>query len=185
MKKYIAVVMLLLIPFHWVAAQQYFSKSGKIKFTSKAPLEVIEASNTSANIVDDASNGSFEGAVLIKGFQFKKALMQQHFNENYLESHKYPKATFKGHLVNHTSINLEKDGTYQADVKGSLTLHGVTQPFSTTGTVTVKGGKINVASTFDLTVADYHITIPKVVQDNISKTVNVRLSADLQKLVTK
>lgn len=175
----------MLIPFHWMAAQQYYSKTGKITFTSKAPLEVIEATNTSANIVLDASNGSVEGAVLIKGFQFRKALMQQHFNENYLESHKYPKATFKGNLANYKSLNLEKDGTYEVDVKGSLTLHGVTQPFATTGTVTVKGGKINVASTFNLTVADYHIEIPKVVQDNISKTVNVRLSADLQKLITK
>lgn len=185
MKKYIAVVLLLLIHGHWIAAQQYYSKTGKITFTSKAPLEVIEATNTNANIVLDVSDGTVEGAVLIQGFQFKKALMQQHFNENYLESHKYPKATFKGNLANYKSINLEKDGTYKADVKGSLTMHGVTRPFATTGTVTVAGGKINVVSTFDLTVADYQIEIPKVVQDNISKTVNVRLSADLQKLIIK
>ena len=185
MKKYIAILVLLLIQAHWISAQQYFSKTGKITFVSRAPLEVIEANNSSANIVLDASNGNVEGAVLIKGFQFEKALMQEHFNENYLESHKYPKATFKGNIANIKSINLEKDGTYKADVTGALTMHGVTKPFAMTGTVTVKAGKINVISAFDVAIADYNIDIPKVVRDNISKTVNVRLSADLQKLVTK
>ena len=185
MKKYIHLVVLLLIHSQLLLAQQYYSKTGKITFISKAPLETIEAKNTSANIIVDAATGKIEAAVLIKGFQFEKALMQDHFNENYLESHKYPKAMFKGVITNFRAVNFEKEGTYKAELNGSLTLHGVTKPVTTSGTLTVKGGNVSVASTFDITVADYNIEIPKVVRDNISKTVNVRVAADLLKLATK
>ena len=185
MKKVMIVLMLVALHFQWSTAQQYYSKTGKITFTSKAPLETIEASNTSANVIVDATTGAVEAAVLIKGFLFEKALMQEHFNENYLESHKYPKATFKGTITNLKAVNFEKEGTYKAELNGSLTMHGVTKPMLTSGTLNVRGGKISVTSTFDIAVADYNIEIPKVVRDNISKTVNVRVAADLQKLATK
>jgi hypothetical protein len=185
MKKVLMVLWVMSIHWQWAGAQQYYSKTGKITFESKAPLETIEATNTSANDIIDAATGNVEAAVLIKGFQFEKALMQDHFNENYLESHRYPKATFKGAITNLRALNFEKEGTYKAELSGALTMHGVTQPVTTSGTLTVKGGKISVASTFALVVADYNIEIPKVVRDNISKTVTVRVTADLQKLATK
>jgi polyisoprenoid-binding protein YceI len=123
-----------------------------------------------------------EWSVLVKGFQFEKALMQQHFNENYLESHLFPKAIFKGNVGNHQSVNLGKDGAYPLQVAGNLTIHGVTKPFTGTGQVSVKGGKISVSGMFDVIVADYNIEVPKVVRDNVARTVHVQVSADLQKL---
>jgi hypothetical protein len=163
-------------------AQKYFSKTGKIHFLSQAPLEKIEATNTSASVVIDAATGAMEWAVLIKGFQFEKALMQDHFNENYLESHKFPKALFKGTVTNWKDVNLSKDGEYTLQVSGQLTIHGVTKPYSGSGKLKIKSGALSLASSFDLTVADYQIEIPKVVSDNIARTVKVSVSADLQKL---
>lgn len=165
-----------------LCAQQYYSKTARVVFVSQAPLEKIEASNSNAFLVFDAATGNIELSVLIKGFQFSKALMQDHFNENYMESHKYPKGIFKGRIQNGKDYNLQKDGDYTVSVSGTLTLHGVSKPMTTNGQITVKGGQIAVRSVFDLTVADYHIDIPKVVRDNIARTVNVRVNADLQPL---
>jgi hypothetical protein len=160
-------------------AQKYYSKVGQVVFSSDAPLEKIEAKNTNGLIVLDAATGRIECSVLIKGFQFEKALMQDHFNENYMESHKFPKGVFKGTITNIQDIHFKKDGTYTAVLKGDLTLHGVTRPFSTTGKVMIKGGKMTASSSFEILVADYNIEIPKVVRDNIAEKVKVTIQADL------
>jgi len=163
-------------------AQKYFSKTAKVHFLSEAPIEKIEATNNSGYLVVDAANGQIEMSVLIKGFQFAKALMQEHFNENYMESSKYPKAFFKGRITNISSLALMKDGTYQADVQGDLTIHGITKSLSTQAKMIVNGGKISAKGNFDVAIADYGIEVPKVVRDNIAKQVKVSISADLQKL---
>lgn len=177
-------LMMILICLGAVAAsgQKYFTKTGKVTFISNAPLEKIEAHNSNAYIILDAANGSMECSVLIKGFQFVKALMQDHFNENYMESHEFPKGIFKGTIENMAAVNLQKDGEYPVNVKGNLTLHGVTKPFNATARVIVKSGVLSTQSSFDIIVADYNIDIPKVVRDNIAKTVKVNVAADLQKL---
>jgi polyisoprenoid-binding protein YceI len=153
-----------------------------VQFLSKAPLENIEASNENAYVVFDAGAGKLEWSVLIKGFQFQKALMQQHFNENYMESDKYPKAFFKGKVDNLSSLNLSKDGEYNVSVNGEMTIHGVTKPFSTRGVIRVKGSQISASSSFDITVADYQIEVPKVVRDNIAKIVRVTVQTGLAPL---
>ena len=159
--------------------QKYYSKVGQVVFTSDASLEKIEGKNTNGLVVLDAATGRLECSVLIKGFQFEKALMQDHFNENYMESHKFPKGVFKGTITNMQDIHLKKDGTYTVVVKGDLTLHGVTKPFSPTGKVIVKGGMITATSSFEILVADFKIEIPKVVRDNIAEKVKVTIQADL------
>ncbi len=159
--------------------QKYYSKVGQVVFTSDASLEKIEGKNTNGLVVLDAANSRLECSVLIKGFQFEKALMQDHFNENYMESHIFPKGVFKGTITNMQDINLKKDGTYTAVVKGDITLHGVTKPFSPTGKLIVKGGKITASSAFELMVADFNIKIPKVVRENIAEKVKVTIQADL------
>lgn len=176
------VVLLLMLLMGKASGQQYYSKTGRVSFYSQAPMEKIEAYNQSAYVVMDAASGKVELSVLIKGFQFAKALMQDHFNENYMESHIYPKGIFKGSIVNMKEVNLGKDGDYTVNVKGNITMHGVTKPLNTTGHVLVKGGKVTVNAKFDLTVADFNISIPKVVRDNIAKTVDVTVTADLQVL---
>ena len=162
-----------------LVAQKYYSKVGQVVFTSDAPLEKIDGKNTNALIILDAANGRLECSVLIKGFQFEKALMQDHFNENYMESHKFPKGVFKGTITNMQDIHLKKDGTYPVVVKGDLTLHGVTKSFAPNGKVIVKGGRITASSSFEILVADFNIEIPKVVRDNIAEKVKVTIQADL------
>ena len=165
-----------------VDAQKYFTREGKIAFFSDAPVEKIEAHNSSATSVVDLESGRMEFAVLIKAFQFEKALMQEHFNENYMESSKFPKATFKGAVTNMDEIDLSKDGTYTADVKGELTIHGVTREVETEGTFVVEGGAISAQSSFEVAVADYDIEIPAVVKDNIAKIVRIDVDIDYEKL---
>ena len=164
------------------AQEKFFTKSGKIVFSSKAPLENIEAHHKSVTCVLDAKTGALQFAVLMKGFEFEKALMQEHFNENYIESHKYPKADFKGQIVNSGDINFTKDGTYKANVKGKLTIHGETKDVETTGTIAVKGGKVEADAVFPIELSDYKIEIPKVVKDNISKSVTITVDCNLEPL---
>jgi len=159
-------------------AQKFFTRDGHITFFSAAPLENIEAHNRQATSVVDAATGDIEFAVLIKGFQFEKALMQEHFNENYMESTKFPRATFKGKILNMDEIDLSKDGVYTANVKGDLSIRGITRPLETTANFIVKAGEVHATTKFDVAVSDYDITIPAVVRDNIARvietTVNVR-----------
>ncbi len=179
MKQYILLALATSFFIPLMSGQKYYSKVGRLSFTSDAPIEKIEATNTNGLVVIDAASGQIECSVLIKGFQFEKALMQEHFNENYMESHKYPKGLFKGTIANMKEINLTKEGTYTAKVNGNLTLHGVTKTISIPGQVIVKGGKITVSATFEILVADYNIVIPKVVRENIAEKVKININADL------
>jgi len=179
MKSFSFVAIIMLFQLHSLVGQKYYSKAGRIQFVSDAPLEKIEATNNSTLIVLDAATGRMDLSVLIKGFQFAKALMQEHFNENYMESHLYPKGLFSGTIINMKEISFSKDGSYIARVQGELTLHGVTKSMTTSGQVSVKAGKIYATSTFDITIADFNIDIPKVVKENVSKTVRVTVSAEL------
>jgi polyisoprenoid-binding protein YceI len=165
-----------------VSGQKYFTKTGHVSFYSDTPLEKIEAQNKSSNCVLDLATGKLEFAVLIKGFQFEKALMQEHFNENYLESNKFPKATFKGQIDNYNKIDVTKNGKSTVKVSGDLTLHGVTKKLTTEALVEVKGGKIDADATFNIIVADYNIAIPSLVKDQISKSVKVKVDATLEVL---
>lgn len=161
---------------------KYFTKSGKIVFYSKSPVENIEATNKTATCVLDTKSGILQFAVMMKAFEFDKALMQEHFNENYVESHKFPKAEFKGVLANNNEVNYSKEGSYKVKVKGKLTIHGETREVETDGTIVVKGGKIKADAVFVVTLADYKISIPSVVKDNISKTVSITVDCSLDAL---
>jgi hypothetical protein len=176
-------ILLLFVAFLCIASssfgQKYFTKTASVHFTSDAPMEKIEASNNNGYVVLDAASGQLEWSVLIKGFKFDKALMQEHFNENYMESSRFPKAVFKGNLVNPQEINCTKDGSYDVHVNGNITIHGVTKPLQSHGRMIIKNGVVSVSGSFDLTVADFDITVPKIVRDNIAKTVLVNVHGDL------
>ncbi len=165
-----------------VFGQKHFTKSGEISFYSDAPMEKIEAHNKRVTAVLDAETGAIEFALLVKSFQFEKALMQEHFNENYMESDKYPKALFKGSITNLSEVKLEEPGTYQANITGDLTIHGVTKPLETEATFTVGEDGIDGVSKFTVSCADYEIKIPKVVIDNIAKEIEVSVNVNLQPL---
>ena len=165
--------------------QKYFTRDGQITFTSETPMEKIEADNQKATSVLDVQSGQLEFAVLVKGFQFEKALMQEHFNENYMESSKFPKASFKGMVAEMDRVDLSKDGTYPVSVKGDMTIHGVTQPVSTEGQIMVKGGTVSAHASFALAPEDYGIKIPGMVRDNIAKSLQVVVAVNYELLADK
>ena len=139
-------------------AQKIYSKNGSISFFSKTSMENISASSNQALCVLDQSAGNLQFSVLIKSFVFKKALMQEHFNENYMESTQFPKADFKGYIINIKEINFSKDGAYPIQVEGVLTIHGVSQKTNTKGTLTLAQGKATIEGDFSVKVKDYGIT---------------------------
>jgi polyisoprenoid-binding protein YceI len=160
-------------------AQRFYTKTGKVNFFSKAPLENIEAENATATAILNTKDGKVQFSILIKGFEFQKALMQEHFNENYLESSKYPKSMFDGQVVNNADINYGTDGNYIATIKGMLTIHGVTKEIETTGSINVANGIPTLIANFPITLSDYKISIPSVVKDKISSTVKITVNCVL------
>lgn len=163
-------------------AQKFYTKSGKIDFdaTSASSPEKIEGVNRTATCVVDTKTGAIQFAVLMKGFAFERALMEEHFNENYVESHKFPKAEFKGTIANNEAVNYSKDGTYSVTVKGKLTMHGETKDVETQGKLVVQGGKVNANATFSVLLSDYKIAIPGLVADKVSKTAKIIVSCSLE-----
>lgn len=164
------------------AQDRYFTRTGKINFFSKAPMEDIEAQNKTVTAVIDTKTGALQFAVQMKSFEFEKQLMQQHFNENYVESDKYPKAEFKGTITNNQDINYAKEGNYTARVKGKLTIHGVTRDVETTGTIKVNGGKMDTNASFNVLLSDYNIRIPAIVKDKLSNTIRVNVDCSMDPL---
>jgi polyisoprenoid-binding protein YceI len=158
-------------------AQKQFTRSANISFFSDTPMEKIEATNQQATSVVELEKNEMVFSVLMKSFEFEKALMQEHFNEKYVESDKFPKAQFKGTYKAEKAIDLKKDGTYPVTVSGTMNMHGVDKEVKATGTFTVKGGKLSGKSEFNLKLADYNINIPGVVKDNIAEQVKITVDA--------
>ncbi len=167
------------------AQERYFTKTGRISFTAGTPLEDIDAVNKSVTSVIDITTGQIEFAVLMKGFEFKRALMQEHFNENYVESEKFPKSTFKGKITDVASVNFKKDGSYPVTVKGTLDIHGVKREIETKGTIKVANGIISSDAIFKILLEDYDIKIPGAVKDKISPTVEIKTDCAYQPLQKK
>jgi len=163
------------------AQDKYFTKNGTITIdaTSNASLETVHAVNRTASAVLDTKTGNMLFVVLLKGFEFHKALMQEHFNENYVESDKYPKAEFKGQVQDLSSVDFSKEGTYNVTVKGTLSIHGKTNPVETKGSLQVTNGRVVANSSFNVTLKDYNISIPGLVADKVSKTANIIIDCTL------
>lgn len=180
MKKLLLAAVLFAISFG-ASAQRYFSKTAHIKFFSHTSAEDIKADNYKSSIVIDKGTGVVQVETLIKSFEFEKALMQEHFNENYLESDTYPKATFKG-KGDFSGVNFGADGNYSVNVAGQLTMHGTTKDVSATATIKIAGGKIDGSTKFYVNPRDYNVKIPDVVKGQISDKIEVTVKASLQPL---
>lgn len=171
---------ILLLISCWLAlasqAQLIMTKSGTISFHSHTLLEDIDAVNDHVLAVIDANKKSIAFSLLMKQFVFPRKLMQEHFNENYVESDKFPKATFSGAYTE--TADLTKDGTYQLKVNGKLSIHGVTKDVSLPATLTVQGGTITGVSTFKLNPTDYNIEIPFLVREKIEKENTVKVKVE-------
>ena len=164
-------------------AEKYVTKNGFIRFYSDAAIEKIEATNRQVNAAMDIVTGDFVFRVLMKSFTFEKALMQEHFNENYVESDKFPNATFLGKIINIKDLNISKDGIYPVAVEGKLTLHGETKQVSERGTFEVKEGKLIGKAKLYIALSDYKISIPNSSVNNISKTIEITVEVVLDKLI--
>lgn len=162
-----------------VSAQKYITRSGRVSFnaTSAKSPEKIEAINNEAASAINANTGDVVFQVPVKSFKFENALMQEHFNENYMESDKFPKAEFKGK----SSELPTKDGTYKTTVSGKLTIHGVSKDVQVPGTITVKGTEMTLTANFTVKLADYNITIPSIVSDKVAKEAVIKINSILKK----
>ena len=176
MKKINILVLILCTVYVNCTAQSYYTKNGKVSFFSSAPLEDIKADNNQVISIINASTGDVQFSLLINAFHFKKSVMEVHFNESYMESTKYPKSTFKGKINDLSKVNFTVDGSYPVVVSGELTIHGVTKKVSAPGTISISAGVINATSKFPVKLADYKISIPGVVKDNIAEVVDVNVS---------
>lgn len=157
------------------AAQVYITKNGSISFFSKTSMENIQAQNNQVVSIVNLEKGDIAFSVLIKGFVFKKALMQEHFNEDYLESDKYQKATFRGLIENITSLSSRADGSYPVNVSGELIMHGVARKVTIPGKITIAGGKVSAHAEFNVLLSNYNISVPKLVENNISPTIRIQM----------
>lgn len=152
----------------------YVSKSVSIKIFSEAPIENIEAYTKTGYGVINTSTGDIQFGVVIKSFDFAKKMMQEHFNENYMESNLYPVAKFKGRF--NPSPDMSKNGEYEITVSGELEVHGVKQQRTIKGLLKVTEGKIEVNSVFDVKCVEHRINIPAIVFKNIAETIRVTVS---------
>lgn len=177
MKKILLSTALLLTMLTVSAQDKLMSRNARVSFYSDAALEKIEAHNGQGASVIDTKTGNMEFMVTMKAFEFEKALMQEHFNENYVESDKFPKAVFKGVIQNLADVDFKKDGVYPVQVKGQMTLHGVTNDVASDGTIEVKSGVVTGKTKFIVKCSDYKIEIPALVREKVSNDVRVEVSA--------
>ncbi|MDG1535072.1 MAG: YceI family protein [Schleiferiaceae bacterium] len=159
----------LLISSNFLSAQQYLTREARLDFDAGSPLEDIEAFTESGSAVYDANTDKIGVQVLMTSFQFKRALMQEHFNENYVESEKFPKASFKG---------LYSEG----NVSGGLTIHGVTKEIKVPARLNQENGNFVLVTSFDINLADYDVKIPSAVANKISKKASIQVHATLKKI---
>ncbi|OOQ57285.1 YceI family protein [Mucilaginibacter pedocola] len=173
--KYICLILLAWLSIKNQASQDlYACKNVKVSLFSSAPLEDITASTSTGTSVYNPATGDLAFSVNIRSFQFPKSLMQEHFNENYMESDKYPKATFKGKIKE--TIDVTKNGTYPVTATGDLQVHGVTQTRTITGTAVVNNGTVSLSSEFMVKCADHKIEIPTLVFKKIAESIKMNVS---------
>ncbi|MBL7923328.1 MAG: YceI family protein [Bacteroidia bacterium] len=167
-----------------VSAQSvYLATGGNVNFFSETPLENIDASSQSMTAVLTSSTGEVMFTVPMRTFKFKKSLMEEHFNEKYVESEKYPKATFKGKI--NEGINWQRDTVAGVTASGTFTLHGVARDITEKGTLKVEDGKIYLSVNFLVALKDYNIEVPKVVTQSIAEVIKVSLHCTFVPYVKK
>jgi len=179
-KSIILVCVLVWVSTGAIAQTKYFTRDGSISFFSKAALEDFEAVNRKVTCVVDAATGQMEFSMLIRSFEFEKELMKEHFNENYMESEKFPKSAFKGMIENASTIKWSVDGSYPVKVTGKMTIHGVTKDVVAAGSFMVKGGKVTGRSEFMVALADYGIKVEKAYASKIAEKIKVTVDVNLE-----
>ena len=178
MKKNQILILFFLFFSFQLSAQKYFTRSGVTEFeASEKAFEPVEAINNTTTVILDTTNGLIVSQVFIAGFQFKNALMQEHFNENYMETHQYPKATFKGNLINFSLENLNANEGFE--LRGTLSVRGIEKIIETTLNVKEVNNRIYVSGMFFVSPQDFQIKIPSIVKDKIAKQIQININYEL------
>ena len=159
-------------------AQQYYSKKGQVSFFSEAPIENIEAVNKDVSAIVDSQSGGFAFRLKIEDFTFPNSLMQEHFNESYLESEKHPLSTFTGIIDDFSNLDLITKQNLV--VNGSLTMHGISKEAQMKATAQMINEDLYITSTFDVALEDYNIDIPKIMMYKIAEVIKVMVDMKLQ-----
>ncbi|QSB27405.1 YceI family protein [Flavobacterium sp. CLA17] len=179
MKKIILIGMLYVSAVGF-SQQKMISKSGEITFeASVASFEEVKATNSSVTFVLNPATGEIASLALMKGFRFKVALMEEHFNENYVESDQYPKATFKGKIEGFDPSSLTANPK-DFIIKGKLELHGKSKDITTTARISKSASGISIGSAFSVNASDFNIAIPSLVKSKISNKINIQIDAVLK-----
>lgn len=177
MKFFIIPIILLLLTLGFEGkAQVLISKNNEVTFFSKTPIEDISAINKTCTVAINTSTNDVAVSMLITGFDFPNKLMQEHFNENYLESDKIPKATFAGKITE--KIDFSKSGTYPVTVTGKLNIHGISQVRTLRGVLLITGKSVGLMAEFDVKTADHKIDIPKLVFTKIAEVIKVSVKGN-------
>ena len=177
----------LLLPFLLLAVtiafgqSKYMTKSGSMSFEASQPsFEPIEATHSAVSALLNADTGELAVLALVRGFRFPLALMEEHFNENYIESHQYPKTSFNGSILNFDS-NALSNQQRTVQLTGELSMHGVTKLISVSATITQSDEQITLTSSFSVKTSDFGIKIPSLVRKQIDENVQVEVSLPLQR----
>jgi hypothetical protein len=159
-------------------AQKYFTKEGVIDIFSQTSLFTIEAHNQTVASILNMENGEVVASTLVRSFKFREALVEEHFNENYMQSEQFPKAIFKGKITNFSQVSFTKDGTHDLMIEGDLTIHGEIRPLKTTGKLEIKNGKISASTEFDVSLENYKIKIEEQYKDRIKDDIRLVVHFD-------
>jgi hypothetical protein len=168
----IIAILLFVLSGSWCAAQKLTAERTFVSFFSKASIEDIKGENTKAMSIFNSETMDIVFSIPIKEFEFDKALMKEHFNEKYLESEKFPMATFAGKV---SGFSKETNGDQNVTAKGKMTIHGVSREIEVPGGITVEGGRLIVKAVFKIKLADYKVKIPQLLWKNIAEEVEVKI----------
>lgn len=171
------VLLLSLLMGNFAFSQKVMTRTGEVKFDATVPssIDEIAGTNTTASCIFDEATGDLVTLVLVKSFKFKSPLMEEHFNENYMESTKFPKSTFKGKVLNFDKSKLSATKT-SYELEGDLTIHGVTKKVKTKVYLSLNAGKVTVSTSFSVNLAEYKVEIPNLVKDKIAKEAKLNIN---------
>lgn len=181
MRVFIILYIFSILQIH--AQEKYIPEKVNVHFFSSSPLENIEANNSDVRAVFDFETKEFAIKIKVKSFKFRNKLMEQHFNDNYLESNKYEFSNFKGRIIG--DFNLTTNGVYKIEAEGELEIHGVKKQRKIPVALTVRDGRISIDSKFNVILADHKIKIPSIVTKNIAENIDVDINVNLKKLISE
>ncbi|MEE2953550.1 MAG: YceI family protein [Bacteroidota bacterium] len=182
MKKFNFLIIFVFVSQFLFSQDRFITRNGIVSFSSEAPLEKIEAINNKVSCVLDFKTGEIVFQIYMISFNFDKALMQEHFNEKYVESEIYPKSIFKGKIQNWESVNKKQGEKYNVKASGIIEIHGIKKEIGADGTLELINKEVHIQSDFFIRVSDFNIKVPRIVRNNIAKEVIINVDVTLNKM---